>query len=460
MKYEITLTPNYVESWGTWEGIRELVQNARDGEIEHGASMRIQYRESGILSIKNRSITLPKEALLIGFTTKKDKKETIGQFGEGLKLGCLALCRQGFKIRIRNGEEIWKPEIIQSDRFNMKVLTFDVTKSRARNVTNDLEVEVHGLSRKDWDELKKRFLFISKPRQLYGDTYYGDLILDQTHRGMVFMKGIYVQQIDSHFGYNFKNGTLDRDRAMVKSFDMDWNCSHIIASTFSKYPDLQSRVIDNIMDMLNNNANEVKHLDSAWTGDNALRDAVKARLVGEHGEDMVAVSNMAESKEVEYFNRKGVVVSSSISKLVGEDMGYKTVMEKMGKEPVKWYGWRELSDNEQYNLTMAIRAIEQVDNPIIPKDLMRAMNVVDFPNEDVLGEYRGRTTFLISKKVVQKLSTTIHAIVHEACHAAGDDGNARHAVCVGDILSEIAAIYIDKHTNQGGECGQGCINPA
>src|SRR3970040_1423187 len=110
MKLELSIKTDYLPEWGTWHGIRELVQNGRDAEIQFDAPLKITH-QGQTLRIENVSVTLPHEALLFGHTTKTDRGDLAGQGGEGLKLGVLALVRGGQPVTIHSGNEVWKPTI-------------------------------------------------------------------------------------------------------------------------------------------------------------------------------------------------------------------------------------------------------------------------------------------------------------------------------------------------------------
>jgi hypothetical protein len=61
-RIEITLTSSYVRNWGVWEGLRELFQNAVDGQTE-GYPMSIRRTEGNSLIIENEGGSLPRESL-------------------------------------------------------------------------------------------------------------------------------------------------------------------------------------------------------------------------------------------------------------------------------------------------------------------------------------------------------------------------------------------------------------
>jgi len=123
VRIELSINTKYMPAWGLWEGVRELIQNAKDGETQLSAKMTVEHdAATDTLTITNEGATLPHEALLLGHTTKLGDKNTIGQFGEGLKIGLLAIVRAGHAVAIRNGGESWTPVMIQSPAFGVEVL--------------------------------------------------------------------------------------------------------------------------------------------------------------------------------------------------------------------------------------------------------------------------------------------------------------------------------------------------
>jgi hypothetical protein len=159
MKIELTIKTDYLPGWGIWQGLRELVQNARDAELELGAPMTVGWHNDA-LRIENDGATLPHEALLLGHTTKVGREELIGRFGEGLKLGILALVRAGMPVKIRSGSEVWVPTIQRSEKFNADVLVFDI--QGGRKPENRVRVEVQGVSKEAWEGAKWKFRFLTK----------------------------------------------------------------------------------------------------------------------------------------------------------------------------------------------------------------------------------------------------------------------------------------------------------
>src|SRR5574343_699269 len=150
MRIELTIKVTYLPNWGAYEGLRELIQNARDAEVEHNAPMTVTF-QSGKVVITNVGSTLDKRDLLLGQTTKVGRSDLIGKFGEGLKLGVLALVRAGHAVRIVTGNESWIPVIEESETFKEPVLVF---KTRALQGThNRVSIEIDGISRQEWEQI-------------------------------------------------------------------------------------------------------------------------------------------------------------------------------------------------------------------------------------------------------------------------------------------------------------------
>ena len=164
-RIELTIKVDYLPTWGAWEGVRELVQNAKDAETQLNARMTVAHdATAGRLSIVSEGVTLATETLLLGQTTKvgTGRGDLIGQFGECMKLGLLALVRAGHAVSITNGADRWAPAIVDSPTFGVKVLAVDVTPGAA--VTRrQVRIDVDGITTATWAEYRERFLFLAKP---------------------------------------------------------------------------------------------------------------------------------------------------------------------------------------------------------------------------------------------------------------------------------------------------------
>ena len=135
----LSLTEDYAPAWGVWEGVRELVQNWHDGCLEQtsvagrirweshaddaaGALQRFEAVDADggrcgtalydpwlqRLTLVNRDVSLERRVLLLGTSHKAHAAESIGQFGEGMKVGALALLRERRSVEMVTRDERWR----------------------------------------------------------------------------------------------------------------------------------------------------------------------------------------------------------------------------------------------------------------------------------------------------------------------------------------------------------------
>jgi len=90
----------------------------------------VDWRQ-GVLRIENEGAHLSREALLFGTTSKMGRADLIGKFGEGLKLGVLALVRAGRPVTIRSGSEVWNPTSQAIVKTRIACVSRSVASSRA-----------------------------------------------------------------------------------------------------------------------------------------------------------------------------------------------------------------------------------------------------------------------------------------------------------------------------------------
>lgn len=434
LRVELTIKTDYLPNWGVWEGVRELIQNARDAEIEHESQMEVRHLNS-ILVVKNDGVNLPHEALLLGHTSKATRTDTIGKFGEGLKLGVLALVRAGYKVVIQTGEEIWRPTLEDSLQFaGQTVLVFTIDK-RPRRTSPQVRVEVEGISLEQWEEFKKAFLFLSERK---GDdsvsTDYGTLLLAPRMKGRIHVKGIYVQsKTNLSYGYDLTGDVdLDRDRRIVSSYDLEYKAAQIWRHAVLLRPDL----MDPFYKLLEDAAGDV----ALWNYSAAIHTETSAALADKFqarfGVGALPVTTLGDSKDLEHLGRKGVVVSKPLANVLSQYLGaLEDVKQSLAEEVVEKFSWGDLSDPERYNLD---RAIELLDGRCSINDV----DVVKFRSANLLGQYKSGRIFL-SKRILTAFKDTLATLVHEVAHHNGDDGEKGHMAALEAIWSDIVVKLLE-----------------
>lgn len=299
-RYELSLSENYVSHWGVKEAIRELLQNAIDQEkIDPSNELYYEFGETSI-AIGNKKSELRVESLLLGESTKRDDRSTIGKFGEGYKLALLVLCRLGKSVRINNyaAKEHWSAKLRKSPKYNdVRVLTVEVTSNWFWETVPDCNLTylINGLTEDEIDEIKESCLLFHGTIDSL-QTSRGLILLDERYSGKIYVCGLYVTTIDGlQYGYSFNADQipLDRDRTMVKTFDVQWMTSQMWQETGSEL--IQPMLLANNMD--------IKHIEHTYgyVVQNKMQDVAErsyAAFKATHGDKALPVADQQEYEQI------------------------------------------------------------------------------------------------------------------------------------------------------------------
>lgn len=350
----LNLTTRYASSWKTWEGIRELVQNWHDGlftclgngegnsqtEERISSSSKIYFKQwydsnqnvhfytawenpvkqrdnqarelgkilycedNGRLYLVNHNTSLMRKILLLGFSQKAGNKEVIGQFGEGLKIGALALIREGRKITMETSKDRWNFGLKINSLFNEEVLTVfvrdrdEIDESEVMNSgilnlgDNDTCVTVARLTLEEWTGFVKRFLFLSPPSD-FVSSELGTLLLDDEHKGQLHVKGVWVSDLSKDglsSGVDFFQLRIDRDRRAVNHrSDID----HQVSGMWVRAIEQQPNLINKYYQLLEEGQSaDVKHATFYLSSPQVL-SLVANRFFELHGRNAYPVPNSA-----------------------------------------------------------------------------------------------------------------------------------------------------------------------
>lgn len=209
------------------------------------------------LVLMNRSVAIERRALLMGFSQKAKHRDVIGAFGEGMKVGALALLRKGLRMSIGTHGELWHFVLAEDPCFGERVLSVEICPLPVSEEERtdiglaelDLQPEdtftmIDGLEYSEWVALAPRFLFLCPPNDSF-KMAQGRLLLDEELKGKMFVKGIFINDLTQErlrSGADFFDIRLDRDRAAVlKMSDIDHQVSSMWARAILLRPDLLQR---------------------------------------------------------------------------------------------------------------------------------------------------------------------------------------------------------------------------
>lgn len=311
---EFPITRNYVSDWTFWHAIREILQNAIDQTVVNPqcemSMTEVEENGSFTLTIETTRGFLERRSLLLGHSTKRDDDRTIGQFGEGLKLALLVLCRMGHGVRVINGDkEVWVPSIKKSKQYDAEILCISIEKGLLSKVQDTgVKFIITGCSKTHVESVKRSYI----PNAV------NDALVDVGSPGKIYVGGLFVfRNARLCHSYNFSPGrlTLGRDRNVVSDFDLTWQTS----SLWGRLSFSNANVLEDVYKMLKEDASDVQYISSFVSSDRifALYEKEFGRSVPVSYEaDRVTLVENAPSVYVPPTLRNVVMASSHYSERI------------------------------------------------------------------------------------------------------------------------------------------------
>jgi hypothetical protein len=433
-KFQLTISAGYVEDWGLHEGVREIIQNALDGQ-QDGCPMAIEH-SGDTLIVRNQGARLDRSVWLLGNSSKNADTHR-GHFGEGLKLGVLALVRAGHAVSFINDDETWVPEMIDSEAFpGHKVLSIS---TRARHTaTGGFSVRIGGISAEQWATIRANFLELNPD---YTKSVERDTVERLDHPSFIeklFVKGILVDSWDDlQYGYNFTSLATDRDRRMVSQYDVESALGFYWANA-ATHPD----GLPILVKLLKANARDVKGVHTWAYG---LRgDALRDDFLATHGEKAWPVSCDAEYDDAMHWGLHPVTVPEFYLKCLREaGMTIAAAREAHRTAVLITVPLDELRSIERCILD---EAMEMVAASAARKGLPSprpCTRVVEFSDPATMGMHvrgeDGKTSILLARPILTSFEKTIQVLVHETAHFVANDGQVAHERAEGELFADIVS---------------------
>jgi len=447
-RFEISVSAGYVPGWGLQEGIREVFQNSRDEEErcpQHPMQASYTSRGNGHLNITTVGVTLDRAVLLLGETTKVGTRAR-GQFGEGLSLALLALVRAGHDVRIENGDESWLPSLRYSEQWGRELLVVD-TRALGTN-RNHFKVEIQGVFLDDWEEVKRRTLFLpgALPKNEKVLRVGDDTVLLK-RPGDVYAKGLWVGRYsDLAVGYDLDSVQLDRDRKLVDYWDLRYKLGELWGRAL-ECEESATLLVEHVGPMLAADTPDVGSLR------HAIGARAKAALVGGftalHGDEAVPVRSTEEAEKVEAAGLTAVIVSRIEYEVLEASFGKSS--ERRIKEAFEGgdviLGSREIHAEGLTGRFNYLRVL--AERLGIDADL----SVVRFKGDRFLGQYRygdllmdsfgkeksPRAQVWLAESLLKEDAPgkALVTLCHEGGHAAGGDLTLGHRSAEERLLSQV-----------------------
>jgi len=427
-RFELTMTARYALSWGIREGVREIVQNMLDGH-DDGYPMEIgwtNYAGQEYLSLSNKGLVLDRSAWLLGKSNKGP--DARGRHGDGLKVGSLALVRRGVALHILNGDERWTPSLEYSETFAGEiVMAIQTRRGSARQ--HDFTVLL-GISRADWETYRQDFLPLSNidATTIRNGGYVGNMIMDPAAKGKIFVKGIWVcDKASLAYGYDLHEVTLDRDRRILDTWDVQYAASQIQ----TRIAQDDKAMVGQIFQDLVKGVEDVEHVHFHSAN---IQDSLAEMFKAEYGDKAIAVSSAADATRVEHYGLKGVVVPKGLREVMENVIG-KTddVICKAMDTCGVYLTDDELDDEERKAWSLAKGILTLTGVELDPA----TVRVYDFRVPDApLGTYTDGE-IRINRSVLRDGAQAVVTLAHEVAHRNGRDGTLDHRAAEERILKNV-----------------------
>lgn len=329
-KCELTISTSYVPDWTYVEAFRELFQNAIDNEIENPKNkMGFEFSCNdgiGIMRISNKTSVLEIKSLLLGCSTKRDDTNTIGKHGEGYKIAFMVLLREGKKIKVYNygAREIWEVKLVKSKKFKGELIPTVLIEKEAiwkRVPNNNLIIEVTGVTEDEYSEIVHRNLNLRHTESIKIPGVGRILTDTKNESGNIYVSGLYIcNHKEFKYGYDFEPNMieLDRDRKLVRDFDLKWNTSTLLNHIYVQHKEFRDKILELV---------ESDSIDSFFLVEtnkfimpsedrHTMATELNNRFKANYGESSLPVSdntNIAKAVEHGY---KPVLISSTAYKIL------------------------------------------------------------------------------------------------------------------------------------------------
>jgi hypothetical protein len=445
-KFQLSLTADYVSNWGIWEALREIVQNGLDAQQDgHTFTIRRGADAVKTVSFATAGTKLERKVWLLG-TSSKANGSYRGHFGEGLKLGMLALARLNVPVRIINDDETWTPSIEHSAEFNAPVLTISTRKLPAP--TGRFEIQVSGISDLDWTTTQSRFLDLEPASSIHEASVVGQVLRDEDRKGRIYIKGIFVQDHEKlQYGYNFLQCATDRDRGMVDSWNLVYNAARAWHFALS----LDASLAPTVYDLLEDEAYDVSELPSRLCGQDLqlLVDEFHSR----HGSNVCPVLSDSEGKQIEHMGVTPIVCSNLLCCALRQDrcLRLESIKETAKRSVTTVHPLNSIGYLETCVLRTACALLTPAAEKLQLPNPLDHVQVVDFCHNDTLGMYDNtgdRLLISLSRQVLGSLPKCLEVLAHELAHCRGGDGDVAHQRTEGLLFATALASHAQAVESQ------------
>ena len=221
---KLTIEKEYCDTWVITDAIREIIQNAIDTRTEP-----LIVQNGNMWEVLDTGIGVKLSDFLLGRSAKHNDPDAIGQFGEGLKIACLVMARNGRAISVTALKKKYVFSFQYDKEWGSELLTIDITASPHAIGT----VVAMECSTAEMEAAQSLFLRLS-PKDVLEKVPTREEVLDAP--SLVYINGLQVTKIDSMFGYNLLDKDLvNRDRSAVGYEAIKKGIASVLSNVSNQY---------------------------------------------------------------------------------------------------------------------------------------------------------------------------------------------------------------------------------
>lgn len=206
-------TSSWREEWGEWEAIREIVQNS----LDEAESYESGWDDLGFyVNDKGRGIAV--SSFLLG-PTKLKEKWARGKYGEGMKIGALAMLRDGYPVYVESGNREVHLLFMEQEA-DTKVMSLAAIWRELSPPIQGTAWRIIGYNGPDFKDrftvnLPKAAILSTVPSMITEPVVRNNQIInvDFTEKARIYARDIYMKDLTGgYYSYNLWSFDLAPDR--------------------------------------------------------------------------------------------------------------------------------------------------------------------------------------------------------------------------------------------------------
>ncbi|MDD5511977.1 MAG: hypothetical protein PHI12_14410, partial [Dehalococcoidales bacterium] len=453
-------TATWREEWGTWEAIREIVQNS----LDEGEAYDYGQDEFGLfISDKGRGIAV--SSFLLG-PAKLKEKWARGKYGEGMKIGALALLREGYPVYVQSGDRELHIIFLEQEA-DAKVMSLAALWRPLASPIKGTTWHIIGYRGSDYHEnfavnLPKKAILNENISMIREPVQRKNQIIDikyTDNQSKIYVRDIFMKDIKGQYSYNLWSFDLAPDRFAPKNESDMWvdigrawsNVTNIdMLETFLKmvgdYPIIDSEERNIQMYGMGYKA---PHLSGESYQDDIGNNKIYWQKAWNNvfGEDAVLRTTDRWDATVKHLGYKSISMSwyvkSALAQAIKTDE--KLIEESQDKlREVAIIEDNKLTASQRASLNLVRRIAEDVARSGVDKRKVHAA-VIPPASERVrtAGLYSTKTMDIyISTDQLDRGSSAVDTFIHEVAHhnSGAEDGDRSHYEAISSIAGDVVRL--------------------